>query len=418
MSYLAWLPSDIYEHIFMLISYEDIINVCREGTINICNKKHLSLWWKKVNYEIDESGLYFFDLYKLLEDSLDLKQWFYFEAAMKHYKENDERIWDLFSRYGYAINKINIIKKCSKLIGNQSDMSNLHQEKYYLFKDFYQAVYKALRGRYLHELRVLSSSKYSLPIRYHSDKYLFNKLIIRYMGIDAKFKARKTDVEKFELLINIYTNTVASQRDLYELIGTTYYTHTINTHIQLMIYGEKNKYLRMWIDDNLKMFKIHKDKIYKVLLGNIKRSCEGIIRITNMVYKNGKIINYLIKTKQYSILSLLNLYKHQFQSMVNTMTQDDFDSFIHPYFFVSEKYYHPENFPHKREYIRKTNYLLNHIYFEHRHTQLMIQYLSHYPRFLYEVIQIFKHDKIKNYLYTKHIGIELPEYKKVYFERT
>lgn len=364
-NYFELLPEEIRWDISLLSTYDEILNSCEAHIVEVCNNP--DFWWRKLNFEIHNHNITGYDVYQFLYETLYMNRYKYFEGALKNYNLNEDKVIHLFFCYGFAIDNINIMKKYAttdrhnlyKAYKNNQDYSDILLNGYYTLDELYKIIELALQRDALNEIvsyirpHIKSNSDSILPIRYHPRRHIFDKLILRYIGIDTD-----QDIINFQVLIYIYTEIVASKKELYNLIFKTYHISTINFHIFSKIYKDfEGTFLRRYGVDKrygyIKMLEtedisidvsgIQYDDDFGVAIVitdslNYFKISRDINYTTNydLVYNNGKIIDYLINTNLSeelpTIIEYLAKYKlsiSQFKQCIQKFNEDEFNKFVY-----------------------------------------------------------------------------------------
>lgn len=181
---------------------------------------------------------------------------------MANYKGENENILDLFFRYGFAINNIEIMIKYAQtdkgdLLANINSTSKLDKiitSGYFTFAEYYNMIEQLITLKNNQQLAYLRSLP--LPIRKLStNTHLFERLIKRYIGISANSSQMKQDLLVFDNLVAIYTNIVSDREHLYNFIYDNYEISDLNSNIYGRILGLTEDLENIFISDNLKIFK-------------------------------------------------------------------------------------------------------------------------------------------------------------------
>lgn len=360
-TYFELLPRDINWDIALNLTYEEVMNSC--DVIKICDNP--DFWWKKLNYELDKYKGPYYDMYQFVYESLYMGRYNYFKGAIKNYKAGDERIKDLFFRYGFAVDDMDIMRQYTKKkhrglyekYKNKQEYSRVLMNGYYTFTEFYKFISLALKRGELE--RILADIKLiDLPIRYHPRRKIFNKLIFRYIGVSNSYNihpfmmpSNSDDIHTFMTLRFIYTQKVASSNEMYNLLFETYFLSTLDYGIFRELYDDPHNVLSRITDELYKAVKRIEDnnerinisapgyKYATLLTDNLElfkkfKQFEDpkYTNDRNIVYDNSRIIRYLITKKintpnvlnnlswsQLNILQFIKLVKHVDQHQLNKL---------------------------------------------------------------------------------------------------
>lgn len=346
--------SDALRELFVKnLSYEDIINSCQSEVFPYCDD--LTLWYDKIKFEMD---YYDYDLHEFLRQALEMRQYYYLEAALK-FESNDINIMNILFKYGFITDNIAIMKQYAKEnVGglyktykriNDTDRKWVEEREeyetididkyksnnyikiyviikrgYFILNDYYDMLSLVLKKNDLNTLYFLS--EINLPTRIHPRYIIFNKLILRYIGYHPNQFKRKKELHLFKHLKSLYVLKLSSRKNLYNLIFDTYIIEDINKQICQEIYSTykdpyfyDRKYGKIWIFDDLSAFIEISTRNNEVL--NKHNS--------DLIYNNGKIIEYIIDKSSegtYFIIFLANanLNLIQFDKVVGNVN----DSFL------------------------------------------------------------------------------------------
>lgn len=203
--------------------------------------------------------------------------------------------------------------------------------------EYYQMVYNILENADIEMLDEIQTVE--LPIRFHPRLYIFDKLILRYIGYsDIR------DIRLFDVLVILYTQKVSSYKKLFNLIYDTYFINSIVRDIYEILYqdllNELPKSYKIWINDNIEEFK-EKPKVYiKEINDFIEESMEQYNehdKGKELCYTNSKILdwiltNYIVNNREddqiLHFLSLINLSLEQFKLCLQNINDRQFYIFF------------------------------------------------------------------------------------------
>ena len=167
-----------------------------------------------------------YGIYELLDEALKLKQYMYFEAAIKKYSilDNNDPIISLFFKYGFVTDNVKIMKKYAK--SSKHDLLKVYQQHriqqkfgesnddlveiieagYFTISEYYNVLSLALKDGDVVFLLNMTNT-HALPVRFHPKNIMFNKLIYRYIGYDPR--EQKRDIKMFTYLTYIYRTIIS-----------------------------------------------------------------------------------------------------------------------------------------------------------------------------------------------------------------
>ena len=379
------IPIEINEHILLELPYESIIDTCKSLEINIC--EDINFWWKKINYELNLYNQPFYDLYQLLREALQMNQYNYFEATIKFSQSDDELIHDLFFKYAFIIDDIDLMKQYAKtndhglveiysqlteedeqlmaalfnmdyegilnqilknketvymldieetqfiqqnkdkfLSSSYGKIANIIQYGYFTLDDYYQLLDNVLRNTNYDMLRYLLYLGF--PLSNHPRRKIFNKLIDKYIDADEHIILS---------LIDIYIKWIANYNELQIFIHQNY--ENLPSYITDKIYMDDDccdmRQYDFWINDDLDEFLYVEDyeivedwgippsPQYTVLQGRMMKYLPA--------YPNSKIINYMISNPNSEFVELLaysNLTMNQFAKLLDVLNINQFKLFF------------------------------------------------------------------------------------------
>lgn len=359
------IPKEIQQReIFLDMSYEDIINSCKSGIVDICNNS--SFWLEKMNHEIDKYNSPVYNDYEFLREALELEQYEYFEAVLqdKSFDYDNNYIKHLLFQYGFVTNNLKIMKKYAvsdahgllKVSTDPQKIFNILANGYFTFKEYYNLISLLLKQG---NISVLEQTRWILPVRLHPHRKIFDKLIFKYIGFSQYDKQH--DKLIFSLLVNIYCKYVSSHYELFNLIHQNYYVDTIDIDVKVFIYP--NSIPDEYVNDNLKIFKRSPlsvlENFHEELSTYVYHRDYKILR--NMVYKNGKIIDYIITSsnkdgRTLSYIASLCLDIKQFRLLLATLNNEQFKTFSYYHLLWASRGV-PDELKHF-QYLRKTRILI------------------------------------------------------------
>lgn len=331
---------DVQSNIFLDQSYKDITNACESRFTDVCDNNQF--WWEKMEYEIKKYNAEFYTLYEFLVEALEVKHYKYFPAAIENYRGDDSLIYNLFFKYGFATDNIEIMKKYAKTnhhglfkayqnINNEnykgSKIVNIINEGYFTYDEYYQVLSSALENNDIDVVELLYYTEdynhpFQLPVRDHPRREIFNKLILRFIGVSRDIETSNIDLKKFARLVQLYVGVISSRRYLFNLIFDTYEIKTLDKRIYNIIYNPPiNKYEREVLDLFITDKLLDANLVSKLLL-------------QIPIYKNSKIIDYIITgeinfiKKNTHTFSAIDLYFHQFRKFLQLVDEETYNNFI------------------------------------------------------------------------------------------
>lgn len=261
-SWLKVLPQELITPTFINAKYEDILNLCDSEHANICQDP--LFWWLKIKHELKKHEDHEYNLFILLREAIELQQWYYLNAAVTHYDGNDDNIYDLFYRYAFAINNLEIMKKYARkniggLLENIDDADkfiNIIKYGYYTFAEYCNFIDQIITDIKPSVYDTLIKIK--LPVRNHPNRYLFLQLIRKYIGMASNRVERKHDIRVFRDIIWIYQFQISDYQDFYNFIFDHYEINSIESDVYKVIYeiiyGDNVDESNIFIHDNAKKF--------------------------------------------------------------------------------------------------------------------------------------------------------------------
>lgn len=467
MSAFRGLPSEINTGILVQLSYEEIKDTCLTQDLNLCDD--VNFWWEKVKYELENNAI---NLEILLREATELRQYEYLKATLANYHDNDTRVFKVLFNYGFIIDNIEILRKYAQtqqhdliqqysLINSYDDEiyeDTLHGEitkhttynwkyteseniylntaygkiqqiikhGYYTLNELYKLISLSLENNKLNVLKLIIAI--NLPLPSHPRRNIFDKLILRYIGLSRNPEYHAQDTLKFGLLVSLYVKIIINEHSLYNLIYNNYNIESIDSKMYRIIYSpltevfaqstlvairhDKKQPDVIWLLDLVNKFQI---KHVQYCLNRYQ--WKGRSKFLQLIYDNGKIMNHLItqyitrtpyEESKFIIrfLANANLSINQFKACMKNMNNEQLEYFV-------ENFLLPDNLIAKIDDItQKTKLILEDKRFPvNKIKGIMGFYMGSIMEVTYDkykpIFMLIRNKHVKNFLNSNNISVQI-----------